>query len=120
MERRCCCPFIGRRGRGKGAEAVVWELAGVPLMAAAGGSVEGGYGEGKGREAAVVGGVNAAVSSRCSGGGGGARGRPDAGRRRGRPAAGAAREKGLEVGDGPDRWGPLVGGCVREREAERR
>jgi hypothetical protein len=37
-------------GRGEDAEAVEWELAGAPLMAAAGSSVEGGYGEGKSRE----------------------------------------------------------------------
>jgi hypothetical protein len=44
-----------------------------------------------------------------------AEGRGEPGRRQ---AAGAAREKGLEVGDGPDRWAPPVGGCVRERGRE--
>jgi hypothetical protein len=34
VEQGCCCPFIGQRGMGKGAEAVAWELAGgrPPLM----------------------------------------------------------------------------------------
>jgi hypothetical protein len=50
LERELCASYIGLREepRGRG-EAVAWELAGAPLMAAAGGSVEGGYGEGKGR-----------------------------------------------------------------------
>jgi hypothetical protein len=39
---------------------------------------------------------------------------PGCGRRRGRGEEGGGR---LEVGDGPDRWAPPVGGCVREREA---
>jgi hypothetical protein len=61
----------------------------------------------------VVGGVNAAVSSRRSGGGGGARGRPDAeGEAGGR--AGKRGGRRTEEGDGPDRWAPPVGGCVRE------
>jgi hypothetical protein len=42
----------------------------------------------------------------------------EAGRRRGRPAAARPGEEGLEVGDGPDRWAPPVGGCVRERGRE--
>jgi hypothetical protein len=76
-------------------------------MAAAGGSVEGGYEEGKGRETAVVGRVNAAVSSRRSGGGRGARGRPD--------AAGEAGGRAGKRGEGggrslkkPDVWAPHV------------
>jgi hypothetical protein len=38
-----------------------------------------------------------------------------------REAGGRWRKKGaaLEVGDGPDRWAPPVGGCVREREGRR-
>jgi hypothetical protein len=44
----------------------------------------------------------------------------EAGRRRGRPAAARPGEEGLEVGDGPHRWAPPVGGCVREREGRGR
>jgi hypothetical protein len=48
------------RAEGKGeraAEAVRWELAGAPLMAATSGLVGGSYGEGEGRETAVVSGA---------------------------------------------------------------
>jgi hypothetical protein len=39
-------------------------------------------------------------------------------RRRGRQAAGAGKGAALEVGDGPDRWAPPVGGCEIERRWE--
>jgi hypothetical protein len=84
VERRSFCPFIGRRG--KGAEAMAWELAGRPLMAAAGGSVERPLRGGEGAEAAV--GVRSALKA-ARWGGEGARGTGDGG-----TAGGQWRKKG--------------------------
>jgi hypothetical protein len=48
VERRWCCPFIGRRGKGE-RRAEAWRSsAGAPLMAAAAARCGTRYGEGKG------------------------------------------------------------------------
>jgi hypothetical protein len=70
-------------GEGNGQRRWRGSSAGRPLMAAAGGSVEGGYGEGKG-----AGGEGTGVGAVRAGHGQGM----------GRP----------EVGDAPDRWVPPV------------
>jgi hypothetical protein len=106
MERRYCCPFIGRRGRGKGAEAVAWELAGAPLMAAAGGSVEwrGGAVSGRGKAGRRRSGWRRLHLWR-SGGGGGARAAGEAvksGGCAGKRGGGGRRKKK------PDVWAPHV------------
>jgi hypothetical protein len=79
-------------------------------MAAAGGSVLPLQGEeGAGTEVGECSGsIYGAVEE--------ADGRGEAGRRRGKPAAARCGQpwRRPEVGDGPDRWAPPVGGCVRE------
>jgi hypothetical protein len=84
LERELCASYIGLREepRGRG-EAVAWELAGRPLMAAR----CGGFGEWKGR--AVEWGGGGALMAR--GGGGRARGSRGGGAGVREPAAGAGK-----------------------------
>jgi hypothetical protein len=94
---------------------VEWELVGAPLMAAAGGSVEGGYGERKGRE--TVGDWGGALMVewwRRTGAGRSGMARRRRGRRRGRGEEGVAGGRGRPRQVGPTcRW-------LREREREGR
>jgi hypothetical protein len=110
-----CCPFIGRRGEGERRGEAVAELGRCAINGGGGGSVEwrGGRFRGRGRGEAAVGEWGGALMARW-------RRRTGAGRpgRRGRPAAArpVEGERELEVGDGPDGWGPPASCCEREGE----
>jgi hypothetical protein len=93
VERRCCCHFIGRRG--KGAEAVAWELD-RPTINGGGERLGGAAIPGRGRAEAAVGEWGGSLMVRW-------RRRTGAGRpgRRGRPAA---REASAAGGRGVGSW----------------
>jgi hypothetical protein len=110
-ERELGEPYIGPRGGGEGAAEAV--EATVPVAAINGGAARWGqWWGGFGGEEGVRRREWAAAHLRRKG-----RRRGEAGRRRGKPAAARCGQpwRRPEVGDGPDRWAPPVGGCERER-----
>jgi hypothetical protein len=118
VEQGVCCPFIGRRGKGEGRGGGGVGARRPAINGGGGGSVEwrGGAVSRRGKAGRRRSGWRRLHLWR-SGRGGGAQAAGEAVR-----SGGCAGKKGgrrPEEGDGPDRWAPPVGGCVREREGRR-